>query len=136
MKRILLAVWLAVFALTGFATVSAQQPAYGSGLKGLTGDWAVQITGAKLIAGSLHLTQVGNTIVGSAESAKGKGVLQVNGTIAGQKVSGNWRGPTGETGWITLNFNDTGTSFNGTYGYGGRTSNGSIVARKIRTTAF
>jgi hypothetical protein len=136
MKRIFLAVWLAVFAVTGLATAPAQQQPYGGGLKGLTGDYAVQMTGAKLIAGTVHLTQVGNTIVGSAESAKGSGVLQINGTVQGDKVSGKWRGPTGETGWITLNFNKDGTAFNGTYGYGGRAANGSIVSRKIRTTAF
>ena len=135
MKRMFFLVSLALFAVSGFAAASAQQP-YGGGLKNLTGDYVVQATGAKLIVGTLHLTQVGNTVIGSADAAKGGGVLQINGTLQGDKISGNWRGPTGETGWITFNFNSTGTSFNGAYGYGGRSSNGQIVARKIRTTAF
>lgn len=136
MKRILLAMWLAVFAFTGAA--SAQQQPYGGGLKNLTGEWAVQATGTKLIAGTVHLTQVGNTIIGSAQAGQGhgNGVMQINGTLEGQKVSAKWRGPSGETGWLTLNFNSSGTAFNGSWGYGGRAANGQIVSRKIRTTAF
>ncbi len=136
MKRIVFAVWLAVFALAGVAGASAAQPASEGGLSNVTGDYAVQVTGSRFIVGTLHLTQVGSTVVGSAEAAGGSGVLQINGTLEGNKLSAKWRGPTGETGWLTFNFNETGTTFNGTYGYNGRTSNGSIVSKKIRTTAF
>lgn len=136
MKRVFTAMLFAAFAATGWGLVHAAQPAYGGGLTGITGDYAVQLTGPTLIAGTMHLTQVGNTVIGSAEAGRGNGVLQFHGTVSGTKVSGQWRGPTGETGWLTLNFNPSGTSFNGTWGYGGRKPSGSIVARKIRNTSF
>jgi hypothetical protein len=102
----------------------------------VTGDWVIQITGDQLVAGTLHLTQVGDTIVGSAESGKGKGVLQISGTLKGSQVSGTWRAPSGSTGWITLNFTPSMRAFSGQWGYGGRKANGTIVSRKFVSTPF
>jgi hypothetical protein len=132
LKRLLLALGLALFALA--APVAAQQM---SGSHSVTGDWKIQATGDSFIAGNLHLSQVGNTVVGSAEAAssKGTGVLQMSGTLNGSTVSGKWRAPTGNVGWITLHLHGM-SSFNGEWGYGGRSANGTIVAQKIRTTAF
>lgn len=103
----------------------------------VTGDWAVQMTGIDFAAGTLHLSQVGDTVVGSALASKNEsGVLQFSGKLQGNKMSGNWRGPKGETGWLTFNFSPEHRAFNGEWGYGGRPPSGHIVSRKIRTTAF
>jgi hypothetical protein len=129
MKRFLLACYIAIFGIMGLAFAQADdQP-------NITGDWALQVTGDKLLIGTLHLTQVGDTVIGSAETARG-GVGQVSGKLQDGKISGKWRDPKGETGWITLNFNSGLTSFNGDWGYGGRNPNGAIVAKKIESTDF
>jgi hypothetical protein len=140
LKRFVLALCLTLanIALTGslitpaFAQEPAQAPAAGANV---TGDWRVQATGSQFILGNMHLAHVGDTLVGSAIAPSGKGVMQIHGTFAGSKVSGKWRGPTGEVGWITLNFQGNST-FNGEWGYGGRPPSGNIVAHKIRATAF
>lgn len=103
----------------------------------VTGDWAVQMTGNDFAAGTIHLSQVGDTVVGSALASKNEqGVLQFSGKLEGNKLSGKWRSPKGETGWLTFNFTDTHAAFNGDWGYGGRGPSGHIVSRKVRNTAF
>lgn len=131
MKRLLLALGLALFALA--APVAAQQQMGGS--QSMTGDWKVQATGNEFLVGNLHLTEIGNTVVGSAVAANGKGVLQISGQLNGSTVTGKWRGPSGNVGWITLHFHGM-SALNGEWGYGGRSPNGTIVAQKIRATAF
>jgi len=138
MKRLFFALALAVFAATGIGATtmpSAAQATMG-GMQNVTGDWAVQITGDQLLVGTLHLTQVGNTVVGSAEAGGNSGVLQIDGTLSGQTLSAKFRGPKGNTGWLTLNFNAKGTAFSGEWGYNGRKPNGKIVSRKFISTAF
>lgn len=129
MKRALLSCCIALFACMGFAGAQTGNPT------NLTGDWALQASGDRLLVGTLHLTQVGDTVIGSAETASG-GVGQLSGTLENGKISGKWRAPKGATGWITLNFDSTLTSFNGSWGYGGRNANGVIVAKKIASTDF
>jgi len=104
----------------------------------VTGDWAVRMTGDRFVTGNIHLSQVGNTVIGSAIAPSGSnaGVLQMSGTFSGDKLSGSWRGPTGETGWITFNFTSARNAFNGEWGYNRRKPNGQIVARKIASTSF
>jgi hypothetical protein len=132
MKSTLLALCIATFGLVGTPSViSAQATA-----TNVTGDWVTQITGDQLLVGKLHLTQVGDTVVGSAEPAKGSGVLQISGPLQGTQLSGKWRGPKGNVGWITLNFNPSFTAFSGQWGYGGRKPNGTIVSRKFLKTSF
>lgn len=140
MKRFLFAICLsfATAAMSGMlapAVPALAQAESTAASQNVTGDWKVQITGHQFIVGNLHLSQVGDTVVGSGVAPSGKGVLQINGQLSGSKISGKWRGPTGETGWITLNF-QTMSAFSGQWGYGGRESMGSIVAQKIRSTAF
>ena len=81
------------------------------------------------------MTQVGDTVIGSAETSKG-GIGQISGKLEDGKISGKWRAPKGATGWITLNFDSGLTTFSGDWGYGGRNPNGDVVAKKILSTAF
>ncbi len=133
MKHLIIALGLSMLGIITPITSAAQ-----SASPNVTGDWVVQITGDEFIAGTLHLTQVGNTIVGSADAkgAQGSGVLQINGTMEGNKLSGKWRAPKGATGWITLSFQPKFRAFSGEWGYGGRKANGSIVSKKFIATAF
>lgn len=104
----------------------------------VTGDWAVQMTGDRFVQGRIHLSQVGNTVIGSAvaPSNPSSGILQMSGTFAGNTLSGTWRSPKGETGWLTFVFTRERNAFSGDWGYGGRKPNGHIVARKIVATSF
>ncbi len=136
MKQVLLAVAIAVFGYAGMVGSLAPAGAQQSGMQNVTGDWALEVTGDRFLTGTLHLTQVGNTIIGSAEPTSGQGVLQINGTLAGQKWSAKWRGPSGATGWLTARFNNKGTSFSGEWGYNGRRANGQFVSKKFVATPF
>lgn len=129
MKRFVLACFFAIFASMGSSLAQS------NGQSNVTGDWALQVTGDRMLVGTMHLTQVGDTVIGSAETARG-GVGQLTGTLQDGKISGKWRDPKGDTGWITLNFDSTYSGFNGDWGYGGRNPNGAIVAKKVRSTEF
>jgi hypothetical protein len=118
------------------ASALPASPAANASATNITGDWVTEITGDQLLVGNLHFTQVGDTVVGSAEAGKGTGVLQISGTLQGTKLSGKWRGPKGNTGWITFNFNPSLSGFSGQWGYGGREPNGTIVSRKFTSTPF
>ncbi len=144
MKRAFLAIAIAFFGLAvsvaSGTPVSAQTPAATAAAAaapapGITGDWAVQATGDQLIVGMVHLTRVGDTIVGSSKTPDGS-ILQINGTMKDNVLSAKWRGPKGNVGWMTLTFNDGMSGFNGNWGYGGRNPNGSIVGRQIAQTEF
>lgn len=142
MKRIALAVSLAlaVFAWSGMsmtAPVSAQDTTtVAAAVPNVTGDWKLQLTGDRFVVGTLHLTHVGDTLVGSAEAPNSAGITQFTGHFkGGGQVDGTFRGPTGETGWITLMFQSD-TTMSGEWGYHGRTPNGHIVAQKIKATDF
>jgi len=132
MKHLIIALGLSMLGIISPITSAAQTS------PNITGDWVVQMTGDDFVAGTIHLTQVGNTVVGSADAkgAQGGGVLQINGTLDGNKLSGKWRAPKGATGWITLNFQPKFRAFSGEWGYGGRKPNGSIVSKKFIATAF
>ncbi|HEV7178266.1 MAG TPA: hypothetical protein VGN11_00230 [Candidatus Baltobacteraceae bacterium] len=135
MKRIFMTVAIAVLGLVlSFSAHSPVSAATTSGAAGITGDWVVQATGDKLIAGTLHLTRVGDTIVGTSKA--GEGVLQINGEMKGNVLSAKWRGPKGNVGWMTLTFTSSMTGFQGSWGYGGRKPNGSIVGRQLAQTPF
>lgn len=132
MKHLIIALGLSMLGIIAPITSAAQAT------PNVTGDWVVQVTGDSFIAGTLHLTQVGDTVVGSADAkgAQGSGVLQLHGTLAGNKLSAQWRSPKGNTGWMTLNFQPSFRAFSGEWGYGGRKPNGAIVSRKFIATAF
>ena len=129
MKQLILATTMALLACAGVAVAQTNDSS------NVTGDWALQVSGDKLLVGTLHLTQVGDTVIGSAETARG-GVGQISGKLEDGKISGKWRAPKGATGWITMNFDSGLTGFNGNWGYGGRNPNGVIVAKKIESTDF
>lgn len=132
MKHVIIALGLSLLGIIAPITSGAQTT------PNVTGDWVVQVTGDEFIAGTLHLTQVGDTVVGSADAkgAQGSGVLQIHGTLSGNKLSAKWRGPKGNVGWLTLNFQPSFRAFSGEWGYGGRKPNGSIVSKKFIATAF
>lgn len=106
-----------------------------SAVANVTGDWTVQVTGDNFVTGKLHFTHVGDTLVGNGEAANGKGIVQFTGHFKGSQVDGTWRGPTGETGWITLTFQSD-SSMSGEWGYHGAKPNGHIVAQKLVATNF
>jgi hypothetical protein len=134
MKRVLLAVALAVFGLTATLGVSSTAIAQAPAGPAITGDWVIQVTGEKLLVGTLHLTRVGDTVIGTS-SVQG-GVLQINGTLKGNVCSAKWRGPKGGTGWMTITFTPSFTSFQGDWGYGGRKPSGQFVSKQLTQTAF
>ena len=111
-------------ALAPLGAIDAQM----MGTRSLSGNWHVQATGDVFHKGTLHLTQQGSTIVGSAPMSAG--AAQINGTLANDKMSGTWRAPNHETGWLTLNFASNGRGFNGEWGYHGHKPNGSIVGTR------
>lgn len=133
MKHAIIALAFSVISLVAPGAVSAQGVS-----PNITGDWVVQITGDQLLVGTLHFTQVGDTVVGSAEGStkSGNGVLQISGTLNAPQLSGKWRSPKGEVGWITLNFQPGFKAFSGQWGYSGRKPNGTIVSRKFVATPF
>ena len=135
MKQFVLAC-LTATSLTAAASMAPVCVAAESVPASVTGNWVVQITGDRFVAGSLHLTQAGDTVIGNAETADGSGVLQINGHFSGTTLSGKFREPNGNVGWITLNFNNAGTSLNGQWGWGGRKPNGVIVGKLRTPTSF
>ena len=78
MKQFLLAC-LTATSLTAAASLAPVCVAAESMPARVTGNWVVQITGDRFVAGTLHLTQVGDTVIGNDETADGSGVLQING---------------------------------------------------------
>ena len=94
----------------------------------LTGTWHVQQTGLNGTSNStITLTQSGTGLVGN-NAANGTGFT---GTfITDGQINGKWHGP-GGAGWLTIYVSSNGHSFNGTWGYNGRPSNGSFVGNKV-----
>ena len=127
-RRFFLAAALAAGTVTAAPQVSQAQLI--TGVLNLTGDYNITATGDKMLNGTMHLRQSQYVVVGDIVTANGSKV-QVDGKLANQTLSGKWRGPTGEVGWLTLNFLTTGRSFNGEYGYGGRKPNGEIAGRRL-----
>jgi hypothetical protein len=122
---------LALTSLIGIATAvvpaAAQtQPAANS----VTGTWKVSATGAHFQNGSYALQQVNQNIIGKSPSGG-----QMQGKLTNPStVQGTWRGPTGETGWLTMHLTADGQSFSGEYGYGGRKPTGTLIGHKMKST--
>jgi hypothetical protein len=95
-----------------------------------TGHWHTQVTnGADLKTSVITFNQVGMTVIGKA------GNTTINGDmVSDTKMNGKWNGPMG-AGWITLYFNASGTSFQGTWGFNGKKANGSFVGKKVTAMA-
>jgi hypothetical protein len=93
----------------------------------LTGKWMVQQSGLNgNSTGSIDLSQSGMGVVGT-NAASGNGFT---GTfVTDSKLNGTWKGP-GGAGWLTVYASPNGHSFNGTWGYNGRSPNGSFTGNK------
>lgn len=114
---------LMIVAAVAFAAAGVQAaPSY-------TGHWKVQYTTSQgMSTGVVSLNEVGTTIVGKGTA----GMNTINGTmVSDTKMNGKWEGPQG-AGWLTIYFSPSGNSFQGTWGYNGRKSNGSIIGKKVQ----
>lgn len=80
----------------------------------------------------MHMVQQGYTIVGHGTGPKGQ--VSFSGKLHNDKLSGTWKGPTGETGWLTFNFASTFLALNGEYGYHGRNPEGTVVGKLVKRT--
>jgi hypothetical protein len=93
----------------------------------LTGSWSVQQTGANgSTQSSITVTQSGSTFIGKRADGTGFTGTYVDDT----KINGTWHGP-GGAGWLTIFVTPNGHSFNGTWGYNGRSANGSFIGNKV-----
>jgi hypothetical protein len=93
----------------------------------LTGSWSVQQTGANgSTQSSITVTQSGSTFIGKRADGTGFTGTYVDDT----KINGTWHGP-GGAGWLTIYVTPNGHSFNGTWGYNGRSANGSFIGNKV-----
>lgn len=113
---------VAAIAIAGSATTPVL-----SAPPSLTGTWTVQQSGLNgNTTSTVKLTQSGMGLVGTSSNGTGFTGEFVNDS----QINGKWHGPTG-AGWLTVYASPNGHSFNGTWGYNGRPSNGSFVANKI-----
>ncbi len=132
-RRALFLATLCMLGLIGMISTAAH--AQMMNVPNLAGSYNVVATSDRnhLLTGVLVLHQTGTSIVGSINVPAGQ--TQISGTLNGMVVSGNWRGPTGETGWLTLNFMPPGMmKFSGDYGYNGRKPTGQINGTKMPPT--
>lgn len=100
----------------------------------ITGVWQVRSGGEQFHSGTIHMSQSGYTVVGNTKM--GAGMMNFTGKLDNDTLSGKWKGPTGETGWLTFHFAPTFTSFNGEYGYNGRKPSGTVVGKLVRKTSM
>ena len=92
----------------------------------VTGNWTVQQSGLNgNSTATVKLTQSGTGIVGTSTNGTGFTGTFVNDT----QINGKWHGP-GGAGWLTVYVTPNGHSFNGTWGYNGRASNGTFTGNK------
>jgi hypothetical protein len=94
----------------------------------ISGTWVVEQSGANGVSTSqIVLTQSGKGIIGkSAKTGTG-----FSGTFdTDSKIDGKWNGPSG-AGWFTIYVSPNGHSFNGEWGYNGRSPNGSFVGNEV-----
>ena len=122
MKRLVLSLFCGVaVAALSIGSAVASPP-------NLTGTWNVQQTGLNgTTTSTVTLTQSGPGLVGT-NAKNGTGFT---GTfVSDTQINGKWHGP-GGAGWLTVYVSANGHSFNGTWGYNGRPSNGSFVANKV-----
>ncbi|HEY1654690.1 MAG TPA: hypothetical protein VGF86_06230, partial [Candidatus Tumulicola sp.] len=93
----------------------------------LTGTWKVEQSGLNgTTTATITISQSGAGIVGKNPNGTG-----YTGEFVGDgQVNGKWHGP-GGAGWLTVYVSPNGHSFNGTWGYNGRSSNGSFIGNKV-----
>lgn len=94
----------------------------------LTGTWKVEQTGNNgTTTATITIQQSGNGIVGQN---KATGTGYTGDFVNDTQINGKWHGPSG-AGWLTVYVTPNGHSFNGTWGYNGRSANGSFVGNKF-----
>ncbi|MGB6984407.1 MAG: hypothetical protein WBD74_00380 [Candidatus Aquilonibacter sp.] len=122
MKRPALSVFFAlVFVATSLGVGLAAPPS-------ISGTWVVQQTGRNGNSTSqITLTQSGNQVVGTNTASKNGFTGEF---VSDTQINGKWHGP-GGAGWLTVYVTPNGHSFNGTWGYNGRSANGSFVANEV-----
>ncbi|HEY2474549.1 MAG TPA: hypothetical protein VGI19_07070 [Candidatus Cybelea sp.] len=128
-SRSVIGIAIVLFAL--LAVPARNVTAQGMGTPSATGDWHVEVTGDVFLSGTAHMTQQAARVVGTVP-AKAGGTIQFNGTLTNDKLSGEWRSPKNETGWMTLFFTQSGNGFSGEWGYHGRSPNGSVVGTRVK----
>jgi hypothetical protein len=117
----------AIFSLCGFVLTAAFGAPALAAPPNITGSWVVQQSGLNGSSSTrVKLTQSGMGIVG--QSSTGNGITGE--FVNDSQINGKWHGP-GGAGWITVYVTPNGHSFNGTWGYNGRPSNGSFVGNKV-----
>lgn len=129
-SRYLVGIAIMLFALLAIPVRNAGAQGMGMGMSNATGSYRIQVTGDVFISGTARLTQQGTRIVGTAPAQNG-GTIQISGELTNNKLSGTWRSPKNETGWLTLWFTQNGRGLNGEWGYHGRSPNGSVVGTRI-----
>ena len=110
----------AAFAATSMVSAVASPPS-------VTGTWKVEQSGLNgSTTTTITLKQSGMGIVGTSNTGN-----DFTGEFATDtQINGKWHGP-GGAGWLTIYVTPNGHSFNGTWGYNGRKSNGSFVGNKV-----
>jgi hypothetical protein len=127
LSRLFIGTIITILALSLVPTHNAYAQALGNTV--VTGNWRLQVTGTVFSNGNARLTQQGTRIVGTAQ-AQGGGQVNFSGTLDNNKVSGTWRSPKNETGWLTFWFNQNARGFEGEFGYHGREPDGSVVGTR------
>ncbi len=122
MNRFVIATVCGLAMVATSAVVLAQQ------VPNVNGTWTIQQSGANGSSTStITLHQSGNSIVGT-NASNGNGFT--GDFVTGEQINGKWHGP-GGAGWLTIYVTPNGHSFNGTWGYHGRSANGSFIGNKI-----
>lgn len=122
MKRFALSITcaLAVAALSAVAALAVPP--------NITGTWTVQQSGVNgTTTSTLTLSQSGSGIVGQNPKT---GTGFTGEFVNDKQINGKWHGP-GGAGWLTVYVSPNGHSFNGEWGYGGRSPNGTFVGNKV-----
>ena len=116
----------AFLAIAAFAVIAVAATVVQAAPVNATGKWNFQLTsGSNLMTGVATFNQVGSTVIGHA------GNTTINGTmVSDTKMNAKWNGPKG-AGWMTIYFGAAGNSLQGDWGWNGRKSNGSFVAKRV-----
>jgi hypothetical protein len=127
-SRLFVGPTIAILALSLLPAHQVLAQAMGGG--SITGNYRLQVTGTVFGNGVANITQQGSRVVGTAPAPGG--TVNFSGTLQNNKLSGTWRSPKNETGWLTFWFNQNARGFEGEFGYHGREPDGSVVGTRTR----
>ncbi|MDQ6768241.1 MAG: hypothetical protein M3Z41_10575, partial [Candidatus Eremiobacteraeota bacterium] len=92
----------------------------------ISGHWQVEIaSGYSIFGGTMAFSEVGQTVIGRTGHTAIEGKM-----VSDTKMDASWNGPKG-AGWMTLNFDASGDSFKGEWGFHGRKADGSFSGRRL-----